>query len=137
MKEYFKPLKVGSFRYFQNWKDFVKYRWRWVKWFIQRGSRGWADCDVWSIDCYISEIMPDMIDRLQSNGHGYPMELTQEEWDKILVTMKEGFLASKRMQNLEYEHEPGDTVWPQYDEDKKKFDEALELFCKYYFDLWD
>lgn len=45
--------------------------WYSAKWFIQRGRRGWADCDNWSMFSYLSEIMADMLKDLREKGHGY------------------------------------------------------------------
>jgi hypothetical protein len=50
-----------------------------VKWFIQRGRRGWADRDTWSLDVYIATMLRDTLPYLAEHGHGYPGEGT--EWD--------------------------------------------------------
>lgn len=42
-----------------------------VRWFIQRGRRGWADCDAWSLDCYIARILAQALPRLGA-GYAYP-----------------------------------------------------------------
>ncbi len=42
-----------------------------VKWFIQRGRRGWADIDNWSMFSYLSDVMADMLKDLRESGHGY------------------------------------------------------------------
>jgi hypothetical protein len=46
-----------------------------IKWFIQRGIRGWSDRDVWSIDYFIADIMPGMLKRLKETKHGIPSDL--------------------------------------------------------------
>jgi len=28
-----------------------------IKWFWQRGKRGWADCDVWGFQDYLTDII--------------------------------------------------------------------------------
>ena len=63
-----------------------------IKWFIQRGKRGWADCDAsWDADAYLATVIPAMIKYLKANGHGLPT-LTEDkterqaeaEWNNIL-----------------------------------------------------
>lgn len=53
-----------------------------IKWFIQRGKRGWADCDWWNLDNYISKIMIASMDELMWKGcHvgcGEPWEFDEE-----------------------------------------------------------
>lgn len=39
-----------------------------IVWFFQRGKRGWADCDWWSLDDYISQVMIDAGHALLYNG---------------------------------------------------------------------
>ena len=40
--------------------------------FYQRGKRGWADEDTWSIDATLSKIIPEMLRYLADNGNGTP-----------------------------------------------------------------
>ena len=46
-----------------------------VKWFIQRGWRGYADCDVWSIDWYLCGWLPGALRQLANNVHGVPGDM--------------------------------------------------------------
>ncbi len=39
-----------------------------IKWFIQRGKRGYADCDWWSLDTYICQVMIDAMEDLMYRG---------------------------------------------------------------------
>lgn len=57
-----------------------------VKWFIQRGKRGYADCDLWDFDTYLEKVMSkglrDFADRTQSfPDYRYP---TFEDWQTAL-----------------------------------------------------
>ena len=36
-----------------------------VKWFIQRGRRGYSDRDTWSLDQYLASWMPEALERLE------------------------------------------------------------------------
>lgn len=131
MKDYFKP-EFSKWFYkprfsFRN----IKTARQWIKWSWQRAFRGYADCDLWSIDFYISEILSNMIKDFRENTHGYPNELTPEDWDKILEKIENGFNASKKIQNMEYEGTE------EYEALHKIFDEGMDLFKEWYFGLWD
>lgn len=138
----------------------------WIKHFIQRGSRGFADCDCWSIDSYLCEIIPNMLRQLKRNTHGYPANLTEEKWNEILDKIIAGFEAGKRLQNMDnWEMNEGNELvttpheenphlariswtnpWSEEqikhfreldEKDEKAFDEGMGLFVKFFFSLWD
>jgi hypothetical protein len=97
-----------------------------VKWFIQRGRRGWADCDVWSLDDYLNSWLPDAVRKLKKDSQGVPGVLVEaedcdetgstseegmaravERWDTILEKIALGFEADRRAQSGLYEEELG------------------------------
>lgn len=43
-----------------------------IRAFIQRGRRGWADQDVWSLDGYLNSWLPDALRRLRDTKQGVP-----------------------------------------------------------------
>lgn len=43
-----------------------------VKWFCQRGWRGWAECDTWDFADYLAVIIRDGLKQLAKDSHGYP-----------------------------------------------------------------
>jgi hypothetical protein len=43
-----------------------------IKWFIQRGVRGYSDRDVWNLDTYIFKILSKGLIRLADTTHGHP-----------------------------------------------------------------
>jgi hypothetical protein len=145
MREYFKPNNYWGHD-LRHWLRGIKNFFRWVKWSWQRAFRGWADCDVWSVDSYLSEIIPPMIERLNRITHGYPADLEggEKKWGEILTKIQQGFEASRRIRNLDNWEK--DTPWS--DEDVKSFkqaddkdfermNEGLELFKEHFFSLWD
>lgn len=100
-----------------------------VKWFIQRGRRGWSDRDVWSLDWYLCEstMMPDALRHLKKTKHGVPFqmfeglatngqgfhdkpewEIAVARWDAVMDRMIGGWDAARRMQDGLYEDELGD-----------------------------
>lgn len=101
-----------------------------VKYFFQRGIRGWCDRDLWSIDYYLCYIIPPMLRKYNKIRSGYPHFLTDKQWGKIIKTMADGFEAMKIIDN----------EFPSDKEEKeleKKFNEGMKLFVKYFRHLWD
>ncbi len=97
-----------------------------IKYFIQRGRRGWADCDTWSLDDYLDGFMPDALRYLKEHKHGVPMsmfdglpvnehgyhddeyfKIAEERWNAVMDKMIAAFEASRRMQDGLYEKELG------------------------------
>lgn len=104
-----------------------------IKWFIQRGRRGWADCDLWSLDEYLAQWLPDALLKLKEDVHGWPEGPdcpTFESWQQILVEMADGFKA---------EQELGEGILDEKERDKinKRKEKGLNLFVKYFSALWD
>lgn len=76
------PLVGNDYRpfcwyWFKHYLDPVNY-WRTVKYFCQRGWRGYADCDHWDSDGYMESVMLGTIKLLREHTHGYPSGLTGE-----------------------------------------------------------
>ena len=115
------------------WKHYLSPRtyYYYVKYKIQRANRGWADCDIWSLDNYLAEWLPDALKRLKKIKHGIPMavfpedpqytdetgnateaatEIASKNWDEILGKMISGFEAYNRTQDSpqSYENEIGE-----------------------------
>ena len=44
-----------------------------IKWFIQRGKRGYADCDIWQFDTYLAKIIFEGTRIIKDIKHGVPM----------------------------------------------------------------
>uniref|UniRef100_A0A6M3L9K3 Uncharacterized protein n=1 Tax=viral metagenome TaxID=1070528 RepID=A0A6M3L9K3_9ZZZZ len=133
-----------------------------IKWFFQRGKRGWADCDWWGMDYYLVSIILPMLKELKTNQHGHPCEVTEEEWNNILSEIIEGFEAADRVLKDEYL----DKIQPGWFEESLKvvsltdrpsvikrksmiecgklirqdvrlFKAKMKLFTKYFLSLWD
>jgi len=50
-----------------------------IKWFIQRGVRGYSDRDVWNLDTYIFKILSGGLIKLAHTTHGYPCPYPKNE----------------------------------------------------------
>lgn len=90
-------------RWYTHWLDPRNY-WREAKYFWQRGTRGWADCDVWSMDGHLCDIIVPMLQQLRENKLGFPESLITAEcpeeqaagkWDGMLEAMIKGFTAGR------------------------------------------
>ncbi len=99
-----------------------------IKWFYQRGRRGWADCDTWSLDWYLDRWLPEALRYLKAHKQGLPramfeglptkdnngfcptdeaFRIAQERWNSILDRMIAGFEAGQRMSEGLYRPELG------------------------------
>lgn len=64
-----------------NWCRDIKCAW-------QRANKGYCYRDLWNIDLWFMNIMPQMLQEYKKNKHGYPSQFeSEEEWDKILDTI--------------------------------------------------
>ena len=173
-----------SYYIFHPWKIIEEFYYK-IKYFLQRGFRGWDDTILWSIDYYLAEMMPIWLKKFKKNLHWHPAELTEEKWDEILDKIIAGFEAGYRIasddskawdeiweewekrypdeemfQHIPYKELPGGREYfkmksnPKWDDlqkelnyDKKKqkeydknlkiFNEGIDLFKEYFFNLWD
>lgn len=147
-----------------NWRHLLTHPWilaqEWyyhTKWFLQRGWRGWADNDAWSMDYYLSRIVPEMIASQYTDPQGTPIALFQEsdmaedgnprleaaemrhkEWRAILNEIREGFLAHRAAQDLDFyvKDDPTGNLIRQTLL-QAKADKGLQLFTKYFGSLWN
>lgn len=126
--------RVFTRYWFKHWLNPGTYYY-YVKYKIQRANRGWADCDIWSLDNYLAEWLPDALKRLKDIKHGTPMSMFPEEpefiaedgnptdtaheiaiknWDIALLKMIAGFEAYNRMQGSPQSYEPEIGEFPHF-----------------------
>jgi hypothetical protein len=147
-----------------RWQDTVRGWPRDIKHFIQRGRRGYADCDTWGINHYLADIVPKMIRDMEKYHHGCPMDFFDEptsscdRWSKELIKYAEGWEAIGKVLNDEHiTHTPlpkgetrkiggehGITVDfdSKFDEEQmnawiKQFEDIGPSFFKNFLGLWD
>lgn len=99
----------------------------WVRYRIRSLKAGFNVEDTFSLDVSMAKWITPRLKYFKENLHGYPPDVTPEQWDEILEEMYIGFKVSSRR----YED------FPTTAEKAEKIKRALELFHKYYFDLWD
>lgn len=91
----------------------------------QREERGFDDTETWGLDHVFAQFA---IPRLKvfKELHGcHPGKLTMEEWDDILQQMIDGFEEVLRK-----------NCGVLKDFDVEKVNKGLDLFSKWYLDLW-
>lgn len=128
-----------------------------IKWFVQRGHRGWADSDAWSACYYLARLNIQMIERLKTNLHGFPCDL---EFEPMLVAPEDAQEFLARLRDLDdqlgLENADGMQRWEalldlfiegwaayvRYDEtwnaaDREQFEAMMPLYTLYFGGLWD
>ncbi len=126
-----------SWRYYLHHPWLVVYDlWRDLVAFCQRGWRGYADRDCWSLDFYVSQWMPKALRVLYKNKLGYPSELDKyldgrAVWDLYLLQMADGFEANRKLSEMEFETPEEAEHLHQAQKD------GLRLFAEWYGSLWD
>jgi hypothetical protein len=124
-----------------------------VKWFIQRGHRGWADCDVWSVDWHLCRIIPPMLRRLRKTKIGGPFDDKHggvKRWNEILDDMIFTFEAASLIQNYDAVFPDKNAPTERINAHRKKFKikvftkeeydrykKGWKLFQEYFYSLWD
>lgn len=102
-----------------------------IRYFIQRGKRGYSNRDLWSFDFYLSKLIADGLKDFKKHLHGYPAKLNSfEEWLSIIDEIIEGF---------EYYNEI-DCGFPdkeQWDKINEKLNKSFKLLNKWFGALWD
>jgi len=99
--------------------------WVRLRWRYQRSKRGWADRDVWSLDSYLAKLIGSSIASLRNHGHGYPSDITLEQWDDVLTRISEPLLAY-------HKH------WDDYDNRYiEEAQQALRLLAEHFPSCWD
>lgn len=97
----------------------------------QRLERGFDDSEMWSLDCTIAEFITPRLRVFKEHAKqigDHPYSITAEEWQEILSQIIEGFALYP--DHFHWHSEDSDANW-------KKVDKALELFHKWFFNLWN
>jgi len=125
-----------------------------IKWFIQRGRRGWSDCDVWDFDSYLCDIIPQALRKLKG-GSGCPSDFYDKDainnechlWNETLEAMAQGFESTKFLKGHHYMkwveskdkkgYKTLDTDYEALENARKKMEIGLKLFAENFINLWD
>lgn len=134
MRKYFKPTGLYKWTYIIGFPHNISYFIHWIYYSWQRAFRGYSEYDTWSVDRYLSEIIPEMIIKLIENQKGSPEGVSITEWEIILQGIREGFVAATRINNCEYED---GKEKEQYHKDLEVFNKGMDLLKEHFFYLWD
>ena len=124
-----------------------------VKWFYQRGSRGWSDRSAWAIDAWLVNNLIPMLERLKRDRHGTPMSmfrkkdgvskngiptnnadwLAAQRWDNVLSEIIYGLKCAKKIHDSDYNYGNKDLTKRLTKSSQRSF----ELIGKHLFSLWD
>ena len=149
MNDYFKPC-YESWARPRTFCGNIRQTFRWLRWYHQRATRGWADCDWWGMDGYLCEIIVPMLYELRYRRSGHPANLTSEQWDAKLDEMIQAWEAAGMVIDDDYfktispqfpevaaSHEEI-TAWGKASEDDQViFRQKGRTFLRYFFGLWD
>ena len=61
-------------RYPSNWLKNIKWFFKSFKYAAQRARRGYADCDLWDLDSYLTGLIAQALEDFAENMNGYPIE---------------------------------------------------------------
>lgn len=140
--------------------DFFKYLPKEIKWFFQRGFKGYCDRDVWNIDSWFERNIIPMLKELKETKHSYPMDMTEKQWEIELDNMihcfeemtddcsekneyweeyKKHLFSIKKKEDLDKELQE---KWLKREEEIEDYqvsmkNKALKMFSKHYYNLWD
>ena len=113
---------------------------RFIKFFFQRGARGWADCDTWSMDDSLAPVIGQMLRHLAKYTNGYPecKEFpTFESWTKYLNDLAQAFEDYSNIDQWIDEHREkcynseGKSLKKHYEETKHlSFSESFKVYPK-------
>jgi hypothetical protein len=123
-----------------------------IKWSLQRLFRGYDDQVIFSIDYYLDDMLPIWLEELMKCKQGCPMMMFQDgdfeedgytmkdgvmdvrvkEYDAILQKIADGFRMHRKIDDLEFKFGS-----PEEKAAQLQFDEAFDLFHKFYSSLWD
>ena len=150
--------------FYRNWYKLTNVP-KEIKWFIQRGKRGWAECDVWGLNTYLARVIEETTGQLAKEAHGCPMEsendpMTLGKWIDILNDISTAFYYEKEITGYDLIYVPlkdYDKVAKNIKEDfkyvnekmgtescrimskkeVKEYEKGWRLFRKYFGAMWD
>ena len=108
-----------------------------IKWFYQRGSRGWSDRSAWSIDTWLVNNLIPMLERLKRDKHGNPTDnadwLAAQRWNNVLNEIIYGLKCAKKIDDSDYNYRDKELTKRLTKSSQRSF----ELIGKHLFSLWD
>lgn len=111
-----------------------------LKYFYQRGTRGWSDGDWWSTNSYLSKVIPEMLRKQAKDGNSYPFDKTSESWEKELLKAASDIEAYEKFETnveLPENKKDHDKYFEQSKEARRRTREGLKWLMENFMTLWD
>lgn len=132
MKNFLSDLYYAFYRV---WRNKIRRFPRRVRWFIQRGRRGWSDEDAWGIYYYLGDIIPQMLRHMAETTCSYPGVEPYETPEKWRVKLNE--LADKIGAYREMSEMPDGWTGEKEEEAYKITQQGLKEMADIFGHLWD
>lgn len=97
-----------------------------IKFFFQRLIRGWDDAETWNIDDTVAIFTLPRLRRFARLRCGCPTEISDAQWTKIIDQI---------IWSMEYIANGNHYVVAD-EEDREKLQNGLDLFGKWFLNLW-
>ena len=105
---------------------------RYERYLKQLKSNGFSDTETWSLYSVMAEFLLPRLIRFKEINCGYPLSLTEKQWDEILDKMIFAFQWSIAEESDKYDKVAEETIKAN----QKKCEEGLKLFSEYFRHLW-
>lgn len=117
-------IKIGKY---PTWHWGSEYLYKWFGYNQEQKLRVQIDTwDTWNMDHTLAHIILPMLKQLKATNHGYPSDLTEQEWDEIQDKMIWSFEQKIKDTDMDLSHE-----------EHEKMAEGFKLFGLHYQNLWD
>ena len=125
-------------RYPSNWLENIRQIPRSIRWSYQRITRGFADVDVFNLDCYLSGVIIGTLNHLADHHFGVPYSLkdSPDEWTAWLRETANKFEEANKIEEDSYSVE-FEQVKAEHDKAAGLRKEGLERLSEYWGCLWD
>lgn len=107
-------------------------RWWLFRW--QKLTRGFSDADAWNLDHTIAEFVLPRLKVFRQRLFGFPgHSITEKEWEEILDKM----IFSMQAIVDEWDFTKAEMTMEEQKKHWEKIRDGLELFGKWFRDLWE
>ena len=103
----------------------------------ERAKNGFSTYDWWNFNSYLSWVIRQGLARFRDGGVGFPVGLTEEEWDQILEKMIDAFEAFEELESMKSYTDRSVSFSEWSAPYKARWEEGSKLFIEYFFHLWD
>ena len=114
-------------------KKYIRKLYRRFSNFIQKITKGYSYYDLLSLDCTIADFILPRLKAYKEQNIGHPSCLSEEGWNVVLDKMIYSFEACSSKEAFSYKFDYSGT---EYSEHRKRVEEGLKLFGKYFEALW-